>query len=117
MLESDIDCLSKAIHVIVFKKQLEFNVGRRVNNDITVSDISVSRRQSIIRLDDETNKLFVEDCDSKFGTFVKLRGPVKVKLGQRVPLQIEKKVFFLTLESRFSCWNRCLFRFRCKKDD
>jgi hypothetical protein len=55
VLESDIDCLSKAIHVIVFKNQLEFNVGRRVSNDITVSDISVSRKQSVIRLDEETN--------------------------------------------------------------
>jgi hypothetical protein len=103
--------------VIVFKKNLEFSVGRRVNNDITVSDISVSRKQSVIRLDEETDKLYVEDCDSKFGTFVKLRGPVKIKEGQRVPLQIEKKVLFLNLQSRFSCWNRCLLRCNLKKDD
>jgi hypothetical protein len=44
VLESDIECLSKAIHVIVFEHKQEFNVGRRINNDITVSDISVSRK-------------------------------------------------------------------------
>ena len=43
VLESDIDCLSKAIHVVDFSVKDAFNVGRRVTNDITVSDISVSR--------------------------------------------------------------------------
>ena len=43
VLESDINCLSKAIHVVNFDYKKEYNVGRRVTNDITVSDISVSR--------------------------------------------------------------------------
>ena len=43
VLESDIECLSKAIHVVLLDYKSEFNIGRRVNNDITVSDISVSR--------------------------------------------------------------------------
>ena len=43
VLESDIDCLSKAIHVIDFSFKSFYNVGRRVTNDVTVSDISVSR--------------------------------------------------------------------------
>jgi pSer/pThr/pTyr-binding forkhead associated (FHA) protein len=72
VLESDIECLSKAIHVIVFSVKDEFNVGRRINNDITVSDISVSRKQASIRL--TNGKAFIEDCDSKFGTFVKVKG-------------------------------------------
>ena len=44
VLESDIECLSKAIHVVILDTKNEFNVGRRINNDITVSDISVSRK-------------------------------------------------------------------------
>jgi hypothetical protein len=43
VLESDIECLSKAIHVIVFSVKPAFHIGRRVSNDITISDISVSR--------------------------------------------------------------------------
>ena len=72
VLESDIQCLSKAIHVINFDYKKEYTVGRRVTNDITVSDISVSRAQSILKL--KSNKLYVEDQDSKFGTFVKVNG-------------------------------------------
>jgi pSer/pThr/pTyr-binding forkhead associated (FHA) protein len=70
VLESDIECLSKAIHVVVFSVKPEFYVGRRINNDITISDISVSRKQAGLLLRD--GKVLVEDCDSKFGTFVKI---------------------------------------------
>jgi pSer/pThr/pTyr-binding forkhead associated (FHA) protein len=84
VLESDIECLSKAIHVVIFSHKNEFNVGRRINNDITVSDISVSRKQSTLRL--VNDKVFVEDCDSKFGTFVKVQGSYKLQRNERLPL-------------------------------
>lgn len=101
VLESDIECLSKAIHVIVFSVKPDFYVGRRINNDITVSDISVSRNQASIKLRD--GKVFVEDCESKFGTFVKIKGPILVPRVGRLPIQIEKKCFFIRQENRFSC--------------
>ena len=87
ILESDIECLSKAIHVVVLGEggKWEYNVGRRINNDITVSDISVSRKQAAFRFT-EDGKLFVEDCDSKFGTFVKVRGPMRIPHVDRLPL-------------------------------
>lgn len=50
VLESDIECPSKAIHVINFTIKPMFSVGRRVNNEISISDISVSRRQAEIQL-------------------------------------------------------------------
>lgn len=50
VLESDVNCLSKAIHVVNFSLKKEYNVGRRVTNDITVSDISVSRSQAAVVL-------------------------------------------------------------------
>jgi pSer/pThr/pTyr-binding forkhead associated (FHA) protein len=85
VLESDIECLSKAIHVIVFSVKNDFYVGRRINNDITISDISVSRKQAGIILK-ENNKVFVEDCDSKFGTFVKAQSPIKLSANIRLPI-------------------------------
>lgn len=105
VLESDIECLSKAIHVVVLSHKNEFNVGRRITNDITVSDISVSRNQATFRIKDD--KIFIEDCDSKFGTFVKVRGPYLLKRQFKLPLQIEKKCFFIKMDSRFSCMNKC----------
>ena len=108
VLESDIECLSKAIHVIVFSVKKEFYIGRRINNDITISDISVSRKQAGIILK-PNGKVYVEDCDSKFGTFVKACGVVAIPSSYRLPIQIEKKIFFFKLESRFSCFQVCLF--------
>ena len=100
VLESDIECLSKAIHVIVFSVKNEFHIGRRINNDITISDISVSRKQATIRHKD--GKVYVEDCDSKFGTFVKINSTYGIPPGQKVPIQIEKKCFFFKNEDRFT---------------
>ena len=84
-MESDIECLSKAIHVIVFSVKPDFYIGRRINNDITISDISVSRKQAGIILKDN-GKVFVEDCDSKFGTFVKVNGAIPIPKNYRLPI-------------------------------
>ena len=46
ILESDIDCASKAIHILNLSMKKTFVVGRRVNCDISVSDISVSRQHA-----------------------------------------------------------------------
>ncbi len=71
VLESYVECLSKAVHVVNFSHKQTFEVGRRVTNDITVSDISVSRLQSKIQL--IGNNVYMADLDSKFGTFLLLK--------------------------------------------
>ena len=102
VLESDIECLSKAIHVIVFTVKPDFYIGRRISNDITISDISVSRKQAAITL--KNGKVYVEDCDSKFGTFVKVNSTIPVPSSYKLPIQIEKKIFFFQLKNRYSCF-------------
>ena len=84
VLESDIECLSKAIHVIVFTVKPDFYIGRRISNDITISDISVSRKQAAITL--KQDRVFVEDCESKFGTFVKVISAIPVPSSYRLPI-------------------------------
>eukprot|EP00347_Sterkiella_histriomuscorum_P013132 403365890 len=84
----------------------DFYIGRRVSNDITISDISVSRQQSAIKL--REGKVYVSDCDSKFGTFVKIQEPMRVPSDFTLPLQTERKCFFVRLVNRFSCWMNCI---------
>ena len=74
ILESDIDCPSKAVHIVNFGSKQIFTVGRRVNNDISISDISVSRRQATFKL--EGDRVYLMDLDSKFGTFRRLNEPL-----------------------------------------
>ena len=76
IIESDIDCPSKAVHIINFGVKDCFTVGRRVNNDISISDISVSRRQATFKL--EEGKIFLMDMDSKFGTFKRVQEPMMI---------------------------------------
>ena len=93
ILESDIECPSKAVHIINFGAKDVYTVGRRVNNDISISDISVSRRQATFKLDNE--KVYLMDLDSKFGTFVRINEPFPIANdGSIIPIQIEKKCFF-----------------------
>lgn len=127
VLESDINCLSKAIHVINFDFKDEYNVGRRVSNEITVSDISVSRSQASIKL--INNKIFVEDCDSKFGTFIKVNGLLELsgdsvglskntKHNFIIPIQVEKKCFFIKPANRYSwIYMNCCLNFNNNKNN
>lgn len=49
-------------------------MGRRDTNDVTVSDISVSRMHAILTYSEDDNGLiFISDNDSKFGTFTKMK--------------------------------------------
>jgi pSer/pThr/pTyr-binding forkhead associated (FHA) protein len=93
VLESYIECLSKAVHVVDFSVKRVFNVGRRVSNDITVSDISVSREQATLELMHET--VYLSDSESKFGTFVMVQDLYPINEGFPLPIQIEKKCFFI----------------------
>jgi hypothetical protein len=107
VLESDIECPSKAIHILNFGAKKTFNIGRRVTNDISISDISVSRDHASISCFDK--QVFCKDNNSKFGTFKKIIGLLKLPRDGRVfPIQIEKACFFLQAKSRFSGCNRCL---------
>lgn len=78
ILESHIESLSKAVHVIDFQRKTDFDVGRRITNDITVSDISVSREQATIKL--VKGKIYLSDNDSKFGTFVLIKGMLPLNI-------------------------------------
>lgn len=51
----------------------EFKVGRSVDTDMKIADISVSRVHSFIRV--MGNRLVLEDNGSKFGTLIKVNSP------------------------------------------
>jgi len=102
ILESDIECLSKAVHVIDFQEKSEYEVGRRVTNDITVSDITVSRQHALLM--ECGNQVYLKDSDSKFGTFQMIRKLKKLKPKEQIAVQIERKVFFIKVDSiKSSC--------------
>jgi len=76
ILESDTECQTKAVHIIDFTVKSSYHVGRRVTNNICVSDITVSRNQAQFTLKED--QLYLKDSKSKFGTFVMIQGLYKI---------------------------------------
>lgn len=57
-----------------FANKNEFRVGRSVDTDMKIADISVSRIHSYIRIIGD--EIIVDDNGSKFGTLVKITKPI-----------------------------------------
>ena len=93
ILESDKDSSTKSVHVIDFSVKQFYNVGRRVTNDVCVSDITVSRNQAIISM--KYGEVLLEDSNSKFGTFLLINGAYK--LANNAVIHVERKVFFFEI--------------------
>jgi pSer/pThr/pTyr-binding forkhead associated (FHA) protein len=69
ILESINSMPAKVVHVFDLRFD-SFKVGRSVETDMKIADISVSRTHSFFKVKD--NRLVVEDNGSKFGTLVKI---------------------------------------------
>lgn len=69
IMESINSMPAKVVHVFDLRYD-EFRVGRSVDTDMKIADISVSRTHSYLRI--QGNKLLCEDNGSKFGTLIKI---------------------------------------------
>ena len=67
---------AKVIHVFNLAVSNEFKIGRSVDTDMKIADISVSRIHSLIKI--HNSRLYVEDNGAKFGTLVKIRDPIEL---------------------------------------
>lgn len=76
IMESVKSAPAKVIHVFFLNKSNEFKIGRSIDTDMKIADISVSRVHSLIKIRDR--QLFIEDNGAKFGTLVKVRDPIEV---------------------------------------
>jgi len=73
ILESIKSAPAKVVHVFDLQHD-SFKVGRSIETDMKIADISVSRTHSFFKVKD--GKMTVEDNGSKFGTLVKIQRPV-----------------------------------------
>jgi hypothetical protein len=76
IMESVKSAPAKVVHVFFLDKADEFKIGRSVDTDMKIADISVSRLHSYIRIVDD--KLYIEDNGSKFGTLIKIKEPFEI---------------------------------------
>lgn len=73
ILESVKSAPAKVVHVFYLDKANDFKIGRSIETDMKIADISVSRVHAYIRV--KNNKIIVEDNGSKFGTLIKINSP------------------------------------------
>lgn len=83
IMESVKSAPAKVIHVFFLEKYSEFKIGRSVDTDMKIADISVSRIHAYIRV--QKGMLTLEDNGSKFGTLVKIQGPQKLATINKEP--------------------------------
>lgn len=73
IMESVKSAPAKVVHVFYLDKGTEFRIGRSVETDMKIADISVSRIHAFIKFNNGI--ITLEDNGSKFGTLVKIRQP------------------------------------------
>ena len=70
--------LTKAIEGFINKKLVEYPTEEKEVLKI-LTEVAVSRREAEIKLDEITKEVYINDCESKFGTFVKIDGLFKLE--------------------------------------
>ena len=96
-------------YLVKFNTDNTLKIGRGLDNQLILNDISVSRNHSIIKLD-QSNNLILEDNNSKFGTLVLVQAEeIEILKGKTLIIQSGTNYFSFKLEppkkSFFSCCN------------
>lgn len=76
IMESVKSAPAKVIHVFNLTDTDLFKIGRSVETDMKIADISVSRVHAFIKI--KNGELLLEDNGSKFGTLVKINSPLSL---------------------------------------
>jgi len=88
----------------------KIRLGRDLDSDIRISDISLSRCHALISFED--NKFYIRDNYSKFGTLVMLKNPILVDTQSNgFNIQIGKTIMTITIKKKFNLLSYCI----CKK--
>lgn len=65
---------TKIVHIIDFKQLKELTVGRGHDNNVRITDISISRLHS--KFYSKGDEIYIEDHGSKFGTLIAEKKPL-----------------------------------------
>ena len=89
---------NKYIHVIEITNENDITIGRGIEADIKINDISVSRLHSKLNFNFNTKSLLIRDLKSKFGTLVLIKNSFELKEKESLIVQhgrslINLKVF------------------------
>lgn len=101
------DKFKHLVHVLT-PNLTPLSLGRSSECDLKVNDISVSRSHATIET--FSNKFYIRDNFSKFGTLVIVTKPLALRVNEPVSLQIGKTVLNITMKKKnnvFQCLKCC----------
>ena len=79
---------NKYVHVISLENENEIIIGRGINADLRINDISVSREHCSLKFNFEKKTLLIKDLKSKFGTSVLIRNSIELKQKEYLNIQV-----------------------------
>ena len=95
-------------YLVKFDQDNILRIGRGLDNQLILNDISVSRNHCIIKLDENYN-LILEDCNSKFGSLILIQAEeIEILKGKTLTVQIGTNYLSFKLVEKkkfFSCCN------------
>lgn len=85
---------TKIVHIIDFKQLKELTVGRGHDNQVRITDISISRLHC--KFFSKKKDIYIDDQGSKFGSLLAQRRPVNLnELGPNTHIQIGRTLLVL----------------------
>ena len=97
--------LKQGLHIISLDENQFGTIGRGHDCDIKISDISVSRKHSKVRM--HNNEFFIEDTKSKFGTLEKINSSFIIRKNTDITLQMNRTVIRLIHKQPLSLNSLC----------
>lgn len=88
----------KQIHIINFNNIDQIKLGRGHDADVRIQDISVSRTHAFIKKEPNTNRMYLEDNKSKFGTLVQIQTPLVLNEAFEYSFQAGRSTFTVNLQ-------------------
>lgn len=106
VLESVSPQSSKVIHVINLKNTDAVNMGRGHDQDIRITDISVSRFHALIKKNDK-GYFYIQDNQSKFGTLVLIKNPFMLNPNEVNYIQAGRSLLEIQIRRPISVFSNC----------
>jgi len=94
-------------YLVKFDKNNILRIGRGLEMQLILNDISVSRNHCQLKIDDNGN-IILEDHNSKFGSLVLIQDKIEILKGQNLYIQVGTNYLTLALKKKsglFSCCN------------
>jgi hypothetical protein len=96
---------TKYLYLIHFNDKTTLRLGRSNESDVRLSDISISRNHATLKVVNDS--IYLDDCNSKFGTLTQTCNKLTVIPGKPLSLQIGRFYYNFTMRRTFWAFLSC----------